>query len=333
MRIQDSLNKITSNKLLIKKNIYTLIIGETPSKGARSPKLWNKVYKKLNKKLKMYPADVLVHSFTKLMNYLKNDSLFLGAAITTPFKEKILSHVNNKNDEIRKIGSINTIKKKGKDLLGFNTDYFGATKSLKDYKNKKNILILGCGGAGKAVILGCIKKFRNSFFYFYNRDEKKLKKFLLKLKLKNFKILNHSNILDIKNIDLVVNTTSIGFDSWIKRKKIYYNLIFFTPFFNHKKIKGIYKKDKKKFYKKNKELISEDATKFKNFLIRNSKSDIFDIIYNPNETKLIKLAKSKGHKTQNGLYMNLYQAVKGFCIVNNINHEYIVKKIMIKKNG
>ena len=37
---------------------FALILGSTPSKGARSPKLWNRAYKKLGKKTKMYPADV-----------------------------------------------------------------------------------------------------------------------------------------------------------------------------------------------------------------------------------------------------------------------------------
>ena len=68
------------------------------------------------------------------------------------------------------------------------------------------------------------------------------------------------------------------------------------------------------------------------FLEQNPKCSIFDIIYNPKYTKLIKLAKNKGHITKNGLDMNLYQAVKSFCIVNN-SKEYLVKKIMTKKNG
>ena len=46
MNNQKNFNRIISNNVYFKKKKYALIIGETPSKGARSPKLWNKVYKK-----------------------------------------------------------------------------------------------------------------------------------------------------------------------------------------------------------------------------------------------------------------------------------------------
>jgi len=177
MKIKNNLIRLTTNKLSLKKKKYALIIGETPSMGARSPKLWNKVYKKLDKNSKMYPADVSKSNLANLVNLLENEKFFLGAAITTPYKEDIIKNITKLTDEVKKIGSVNTIKKQGKNLLGFNTDYYGAVKSLTNYSNKKKILIVGCGGAGKAVILACIKRFNKSHFYFYNRDKKKLKIF------------------------------------------------------------------------------------------------------------------------------------------------------------
>ena len=53
-----NLNKYISNNIKIKHKKFALIIGESPSFGARSPKLWNKVYKKKKIKCEMYPADV-----------------------------------------------------------------------------------------------------------------------------------------------------------------------------------------------------------------------------------------------------------------------------------
>ena len=122
MKIKNNLSSLTANKLSIKKNNYTLIIGETPSKGARSPKLWNKVYKKFNQDLKMYPADVSSSQLYSTIKFLKDDSFFLGGSITTPFKEKILKYVNKLTNEAKTIGSINTIKKVEKNFLGSNTD-------------------------------------------------------------------------------------------------------------------------------------------------------------------------------------------------------------------
>ena len=107
------LNKIINNT--IKKKIYnnySLIIGLTPSKGARSPKLWNKVYKKNNYNCKMYPADTSQNNLKRLLNYLKVDKDFIGGAVTAPYKTKIIKYLDKIDANAKKIGSINIILKK-----------------------------------------------------------------------------------------------------------------------------------------------------------------------------------------------------------------------------
>ena len=109
------LNKIINNT--IKKKIYnnySLIIGLTPSKGARSPKLWNKVYKKNNYNCKMYPADTSQNNLKRLLNYLKADKDFIGGAVTAPYKTKIIKYLDKIDANAKKIGSINIILKKKK---------------------------------------------------------------------------------------------------------------------------------------------------------------------------------------------------------------------------
>ena len=145
---KNNLNRFISNKILKKNEKYSLIIGETPSAGARSPKLWNKVYKKFKKEIKMFPADVQKKNLYSLIRFLKSDNLFLGSAITTPYKEIILKYLNFCSVESRIIGSVNTLKKKGNKLEGYNTDFFFFFNYLKSFKNKKIIFILCCGGAG-----------------------------------------------------------------------------------------------------------------------------------------------------------------------------------------
>ena len=139
--IKNNLNRFISNKVLKTNRKYSLIIGETPSSGARSPKLWNKVYKKLKKEIMMFPADVQKKNLYSLIRFLKSDDLFLGSAITTPYKEIILKYLNFCSPESRIIGSVNTLKKKGDKLEGYNTDFYGVINSLKSFKNKKRILI------------------------------------------------------------------------------------------------------------------------------------------------------------------------------------------------
>ncbi len=332
MKKKENLKTITTNNLSITPKPYVLIIGETPSKGARSPELWNKVYKNLNKNIRMHPADVKPKLLKNLINFLSKDKLFLGSAVTTPFKEEIMKFLDKYDLNVKNIGSINTIRKIDNKLVGFNTDYFGALKSLDKYKDKKRILIFGCGGAGKATIAACFKKFKKSFFYLLNRDKIKLKKFVKKVKIKNFKIISNKELLSLKNIDLVLNTTSIGFNSWICKGSKYYNLMYFTPFQNLQNVKGLKKINCQKFASINRKLINQDKKNCSKFFKLNKKCDIFDIIYNPNKTKLLKIAKKNGNRIQNGLEMNFYQAVKGFSLVNKINSDYKIRKIM-SKNG
>ena len=323
------LNKYLNNTVIKKKSNYTLILGLTPSQGARSPKLWNKVYKKINSKCRMYPADVSVKNLKNLIKYLKVDSKFKGGSITAPYKEEILKHLDIVNSSAKKIGSVNTIVKKKEKLIGFNTDYYGALSTIKNINLKKNILIFGAGGASKAVILALMKKFKNCNYYFYNRSLTKfnfLKKFPY---IKKIKILNHLNEINmINDIDLIVNTSSLGFNSWIKKKDGLYNLKLFSPLTKINNLKLNKEKNLKSFKKKNLKLILEDSKNLKAFFRKNKNIDTFDIIYQPKNTKLLQSAKSYGNKIYNGLEMNLIQAVKGFMLVNKINNFNKIKKKM-----
>jgi shikimate 5-dehydrogenase len=193
------------------------------------------------------------------------------------------------------------------------------------------VLILGCGGAAKAVILAAVLKFKKAKFFFFNRSHKKLKQFLTKIKLKkNFNFIsNYNELIKLKNLDLVINATSVGFDSWIKMNNQYFNLKFFTPLTNLKGLKKILNKNYKIFIKKNRNLIDKDTKILKFFFKHNSNCDVFDVIYKPKTTKLMKFSYQRKNKVYNGLQMNLIQAVKGFMLTNKNNNFNLVKKAMI----
>lgn len=322
--IENKINKPDLDK-------YALIIGLTPSQGARSPKLWNRVYKKNNSKCRMYPADVESKNLKKLINYLKKDQYFLGGSVTAPYKNLIMKYLDHIDNDAKKIGSINTIKKNGNKIIGFNTDYHGALSTLKKINEKKKVLIIGAGGASKAVILSATKRFKNSNFYMFNRTPSKYKYLKKIFKSKKFVILkNYQEILYEKNFDLIINTSSVGFDAWIKKKNGYLNLKFFSPITKLNKIKLIKKKNFSLFIEKNKNLIRRDNENLREFFMNKKKLDIFDIIYKPAKTKLIKFYE-KIHKKRsyNGLEMNLIQAVKAFMLVNEEKNLNKVKKQML----
>ena len=85
---------------------------------------------------------------------LKNPKL-KGLNVTIPYKESIIKYLDRIDSNAQKIGAINTIKitPEGK-LIGYNTDYIGFKESLKNLLpiSKKNALVLGTGGASKAIV-------------------------------------------------------------------------------------------------------------------------------------------------------------------------------------
>jgi len=85
---------------------------------------------------------------------LKNPKL-KGLNVTIPYKESIIKYLDRIDSNAQKIGAINTIKITAeRKLIGYNTDYIGFKESLKNLLpiSKKNALVLGTGGASKAIV-------------------------------------------------------------------------------------------------------------------------------------------------------------------------------------
>lgn len=83
-----------------------------------------------------------------------------GLNVTSPYKEKVLSFLDSISPEARAIGAVNVIKVENKgnkiELKGYNSDVIGFTKSITPLLQSyhKKALILGTGGASKAVAYG-----------------------------------------------------------------------------------------------------------------------------------------------------------------------------------
>ena len=101
---------------------YTLIVGENPSKGARSPILWNKTYSELNINKKMYPKDIAKNDFDLEIPKLFSDKAFVGGAVAVPYKEKIIKFTSNKEQILQGPKAVNCLVRDKDRLLGYNTD-------------------------------------------------------------------------------------------------------------------------------------------------------------------------------------------------------------------
>ena len=77
-----------------------------------------------------------------------------GFALSMPFKIEALDYVDEVEDSVRKIGSINTVVNKDGYLKGYNTDWVGVKKYF-EIRRFDSIYIIGNGGFSKAVQYTC----------------------------------------------------------------------------------------------------------------------------------------------------------------------------------
>ena len=149
------------------------------------------------------------------LNNVFNSKNLCGLNVTIPYKEKIISFLDKISDEAEQIGAVNTICFENGSKVGYNTDIFGFTESLKKNKidNIDSALILGTGGAAKTIIYFCNKN--NIPFNVVSRQESNLN-------------LSYNELNEdiFKKRVLIVNCTPLGTYPDINRcPKLPYELI------------------------------------------------------------------------------------------------------------
>ena len=149
------------------------------------------------------------------VNKVFNSKNLCGLNVTIPYKEKIISFLDKISDEAKQIGAVNTICFENGSKVGYNTDIFGFTESLKMNKidNIDSALILGTGGAAKTIIYFCKKN--NIPFNVVSRQESNLN-------------LSYNELNEdiFKKRVLIVNCTPLGTYPDINRcPKLPYELI------------------------------------------------------------------------------------------------------------
>jgi shikimate dehydrogenase len=80
---------------------------------------------------------------------------YRGANVTVPHKQAVMPYLDGMDDAARAIGAVNTIVVEGEQLLGYNTDAGGFVNALRDAgfePSGRHALVLGAGGASRAVV-------------------------------------------------------------------------------------------------------------------------------------------------------------------------------------
>ena len=270
------------------------IIGN-PLQHSLSPLMHNAAFKalKVNAVYKLFPlADDRELAF--FMEDLKEkENPIFGLNVTVPYKEKVLPFLDTVDPFAAKAGAVNTIViTHQRKMFGFNTDGPGFLSHLAELKfdlKGKRIAILGAGGTARAILsVLCLINDRPLNIKLYNRNFAKARGLLNDLGQK----------MDASIVEAV---PSIG-DLNVELADCLINT---TPV-------GLKKEDP---------LILDERCLHSDMLV-------YDVIYNPVQTRLLKIAKAKGAQIANGLGLLYYQGILAFKHWAGVDIEDKYKKIM-----
>ena len=140
-----------------------------------------------------------IEEFLSIIN--DNKKSLRGINVTIPYKEEVMKYLNKLDKTAKEIGAVNTIKltKKG-NLKGYNSDVVGFENSIFPFikKHHKRALILGTGGASKAIAYALKKN--GIKFKFVSRNPKSKKE------------ISYQDLTEnvLRKHQIIINSTPVG---------------------------------------------------------------------------------------------------------------------------
>lgn len=206
---------------------------------------------------------------------------FRGANVTVPYKEAVVPYMDQLGDSARAIGAVNTIAIDASSrLCGHNTDAAGFINDLKErhiYTSSMNVLLLGAGGSARAIAYG-----------------------LLDYGCKSLTIANRTKY---KADELAQNMRSLFADTPIFAEVLLIDNIRAMPFFDliiNCTSLGMADSIEQMPW-------DEKVAFLKNQIV-------YDLIYKPEQSALLKKAEADGAQAINGLGMLIHQGALSFTI-------------------
>lgn len=275
-------------------NTFVFGIIGNPIEHSLSPILHNYFFEKMGYNAVYIPLKLNLeiqnrNCFKKILQSLN----LKGLSITIPHKKLGFLIADQKDFLTEFTQSCNTLLMKEK-FYGYNTDGPGAIQAILSNTplENKNILILGYGGSASAIAGEILLNHKPKSLFISGRNKKKAEQ-LIRLLNKNFKNNIKAKFLSLEDKNFDPNEIDI--------------LINTTPI----GMKG---------FQTDTNLPIEEKYILKKHIV-------FDIIYNPIETPLLKIAKQKKATIIEGYWMFLYQAIKQMEIFTNIKpEENLIKK-------
>jgi shikimate dehydrogenase len=203
---------------------------------------------------------------------------FRGMSVTIPHKVAAMDCMDEIAEVDRAIGAINTVVHDGDRLVGLNTDGPGALKALVDAGvdlSGKRLLMLGCGGAARAVAFTLAWQAQIDELRLLDIDAAMRCRLASDLQA-GCRVAIHSDALNADTLAAAMQSADV--------------IIHCTPVGMHPK---------------------RDATLVPAELFRPGQV-VFDVVYTPLETRLLAEARARGLQTISGVEMFINQAVLQF---------------------
>tara|TARA_B110000263_G_scaffold39959_1_gene31606 strand:- start:443 stop:1267 length:825 start_codon:yes stop_codon:yes gene_type:complete len=189
------------------------VIGD-PIDHSLSPTIHNAAYRELEIDCTYIAYRVAQGELSTGIESLKKIKIS-GFNVTIPHKIEMMKYLDNVDDNCKKIGAVNTILNDDGILRGFNTDMDGFLEPIKRKEisiKDSRILLLGAGGAARAIVAGFQKEGADEIVIANRTKEngEKLAEFSKKIGLDARSVyMEEMNVLD-SNFDFIVNASSLG---------------------------------------------------------------------------------------------------------------------------
>ncbi len=230
----------------MKINGTTKILGifGNPIRHSLSPIMHNAAIEHLGLDFVYVPFEVQPENLCIAVDAIKAMNL-CGINVTIPFKQSVIKYLDSMTEEAKTIGAVNTIINENGRLIGDNTDGKGFIRSLRETLkfnvNDKDCVIIGAGGAARAIAVSLIFAGADKVYISDINDDKALEIAKLDSSIKAVSISEISGI--ISKCSLIVNATPCGMENdvapfdldFLSEKNVVYDIVYNreTPLLKH----------------------------------------------------------------------------------------------------
>lgn len=172
---------------------------------SRSPEIHERLFGNKRMEISYELFDLPRENIRTFIDTLTQNEI-IGFNVTIPYKEEIRSYIHELDQSALEVGAVNTVVIKNGWRIGYNTDVYGFMQSLEDNRvdvRGKRVLILGSGGAAKAVYTALVKLEAKIDMAF--RSEARRKEFPGALDIRPL-----DEVHDVSPYLLVINCTKLG---------------------------------------------------------------------------------------------------------------------------